>query len=70
MKRITLVYFDAGGGHRSAALAVQQAVQLPYSMMLPINLNALKPPKKIHQNTMFSLAMNLMMSTNKKWISI
>jgi 1,2-diacylglycerol 3-beta-galactosyltransferase len=28
VKRITLVYFDAGGGHRSAALAIQQAVQL------------------------------------------
>ena len=27
MKRIVLVYFDAGGGHRSAALALQQAIR-------------------------------------------
>jgi UDP-N-acetylglucosamine:LPS N-acetylglucosamine transferase len=27
MKRILLVYFDAGGGHRSAAIALQQAIK-------------------------------------------
>jgi len=27
MKRIALVYFDAGGGHRNAAMALQQAIQ-------------------------------------------
>jgi UDP-N-acetylglucosamine:LPS N-acetylglucosamine transferase len=27
MKRIFLVYFDAGGGHRSAAIALQQAIK-------------------------------------------
>jgi hypothetical protein len=27
MKRIALVYFDAGGGHRSAAIALQQAIK-------------------------------------------
>lgn len=40
MKRIALVYFDAGGGHRNAAMALQQVLQqtrLPWDVQL-INL--------------------------------
>jgi len=40
MKRIALVYFDAGGGHRNAAIALQQVLQqsqLPWDVHL-VNL--------------------------------
>ena len=46
MKRITLVYFDAGGGHRSAALAIEQAIQragLPWQVEL-VRLQELLDP--------------------------
>ena len=40
MRRIALVYFDAGGGHRNAAMALEQAIQqstLPWEVHL-VNL--------------------------------
>ena len=43
MTRIVLVYFDAGGGHRSAALSIQQAIErsgLPWQAEL-LNLQEL-----------------------------
>jgi len=46
MKRIALVYFDAGGGHRNAAMALQAAIQnsnLPLDVQL-VNLQELLDP--------------------------
>src|SRR4051812_24617758 len=46
MKRVTLVYFDAGGGHRSVALAVQEAIRrtgLPWQVEL-VSLQELLDP--------------------------
>jgi hypothetical protein len=43
MKRIALVYFDAGGGHRNAAMALEAAIQqsnLPWEVQL-VNLQEL-----------------------------
>ena len=45
-KRITLVYFDAGGGHRAAARALQQAIaqqQRPWSVSLVNLFEAMDP---------------------------
>lgn len=46
MKRIALVYFDAGGGHRNAAMALQAAIQqsnLPLDVQL-VNLQEILDP--------------------------
>lgn len=46
MKRIALVYFDAGGGHRNAAMALQAVIQqsnLPLDVQL-VNLQELLDP--------------------------
>lgn len=50
MRRIALVYFDAGGGHRNAAMALEQAIQhssgqsnLPWEVHL-VNLQELLDP--------------------------
>jgi hypothetical protein len=43
MKRIALVYFDAGGGHRNAAMALEAAIRqsnLPWEVQL-VNLQEL-----------------------------
>ena len=48
MTRIALVYFDAGGGHRAAATALQQIVQqqhLPWNAEL-VNLQELLDPEE------------------------
>src|ERR1700688_1543732 len=52
MRRIALIYFDAGGGHRNAAMALEQAVQhsgqskLPWEVHL-VNLQELLDPLDI-----------------------
>ena len=46
MKRIALVYFDAGGGHRNATMALQAAIQqsnLPWEVQL-VNLQEILDP--------------------------
>ena len=46
MKRIALVYFDAGGGHRNAAMALQAAIQqseTPLEVQL-VNLQEILDP--------------------------
>jgi hypothetical protein len=43
MKRVALVYFDAGGGHRNAAMALEAAIgqsNLPWEVQL-VNLQEL-----------------------------
>ena len=40
MKRIALVYFGAGGGHRNAAMALEQAIQQSAGQS--------KPPWEVH----------------------
>jgi 1,2-diacylglycerol 3-beta-galactosyltransferase len=46
MRRIALVYFDAGGGHRNAAVALEQGIQqssLPWDVRL-VNLQEILDP--------------------------
>ena len=46
MRRIAFVYFDAGGGHRNAALALEAVIQqshLPWEVQL-VNLQEILDP--------------------------
>jgi len=49
MKPIQIVYFDAGGGHRSAAQALQQALDLPAERVELVHLGQLLAPLDVAQ---------------------
>lgn len=54
MKNIDLVYFNAGGGHRAAALALQAVVQQqqrPWNLRLLNLVDVLDPARRFHRLT-------------------
>jgi UDP-N-acetylglucosamine:LPS N-acetylglucosamine transferase len=54
MTTIDLIYFDAGGGHRAAALALQEAIRqlgLPWTVRLVHLMQVLDPARRVERLT-------------------